>query len=146
MRVYADLLVGGTYALGIWAAGLSYDVWTCQQWWWLVQLQLSAILPVQSLMYSHKWMIKGRSGVVWSGRACCLCVATPDPVCLLEWCCTLWDILHDPLKAPGVVDPCPWMWHPQCCLCWPCFYGLHPARPVRALPALNFPAYSILTI
>jgi hypothetical protein len=43
---------------------VSYDVWTCQQRWWLVQLQLSEILPMQSLMHSHKWMIKGSSGVV----------------------------------------------------------------------------------
>lgn len=90
------------------------------------------------LMHSHKWMIKC-GGVVRCGRACCLCFATPEPIWLLERCCVAWDILHDPLEAPGVVDPCPWVWHPQSCVCWPCFCRLHLSHKVRALPVLDFP-------
>ena len=102
---------------------------------------LSVILPQQSLIHLTKWMVKGSSIVLRCGRASWLCLPSPEPVWLPEWSCAAGDILHDPFKALGVVYPCPWVWHPQWCFCWPHFCRLQSPHEVSALLALNSPAY-----
>lgn len=89
---------------------------------------------------SNKWMIKGSRIILWCSRACCLCLPSPEPVWLLEWSCTAGDVLHDPFKAFGVVDPCPWVWHPQCCFWGSRFCRLQSLHKVSPLLVINFPA------
>jgi len=111
-------------------------------WWWLhncvffslsgTRSCLSVILPQQSLIHLTKWMVKGSSIVLRCGRASWLCLPSPEPVWLPEWSCAAGDILHDPFKALGVVYPCPWVWHPQWCFCWPHFCRLQSPHEVQS--------------
>ena len=125
--------------------------WTWHDGEWLAQLYLfsswkhttvsfSVFFQCKASHTSSKWMVKGSRIVLWCSRACWLCLPSPEPVWLLEWSCACGDILHDPFKALGVVDPCPWVWYPQWCLWRPRFCRLQSLHKVSTLPVLNFPA------
>ena len=103
------------------------------------QLCLSVFFQSKASHTSNKWMLKGSRIVLWCSRACWLCFPSPEPVWLLEWSCTAGDVLHDPFKALGVVDPCPWVWHPHWCFWGPRFCRLQSLHKVSPLLVLNFP-------
>ena len=103
------------------------------------QLCVSIFFQCKASHRSNKWMVKGSRIVLWCSRACWLCLPSPEPVWLLEWSCTAGDVLHDPFKALGVVDPCPWVWHPHWCFWGPRFCRLQSLHKVSPLLVLNFP-------